>query len=220
MKPEYRSQVEQHLEPDEELIAACECDLAPGVPSQPLWLRKPPPESDLERRIKSRLPGPVRNFLRPSEPKPVGPVGPMERFGNAMESSERAIENGLLRAAHGKALHGGWEGQAGQFLVTHYSAAYVPAVTLMLAVTDRRVLVLADRAKLWQFKRVYAHQWEAPRASVAEIRANPKGLVQRGRFELAFADGSWIALTASVPTHAAPFAARVGALGAFGGGGL
>ncbi|MFJ9088342.1 hypothetical protein ACIRL3_38625 [Streptomyces sp. NPDC102384] len=215
MKPEYRSQVEPHLQPGEELIAACECDLAPGMPSRPLWLRTPPPrESDLERRIKSRLPGPVQNFLRQSEPKPMG------RFGNAMESSERAIDDGLLRAAHGKALHGGWEGRAGQFLVTHYSAAYVPAVTLMLAVTDRRVLVLADRAKLWQFKRVYAHQWETPRAAVAEIRATPKGLVQRGRFELAFADGSWIALTASVPTHATTFAARVGSLGAFGGGGI
>lgn len=36
------------------------------------------------------------------------------------------------------------------------------------------------------------------------------GLLQRGRFELAFADGSWIALVASVPTHAEPFAAQVG----------
>ncbi|MFF3496776.1 hypothetical protein ACFYWS_36175 [Streptomyces sp. NPDC002795] len=203
MKPEFRGQIGPHLWPGEELIAACECDVAPGMPSQPLWLRKPPPESDLERRIKSRLPGPVQNFLRPSEPKPMG------RFENAMESTERAVDNGLLRAVHGKALHGGWESQAGQFLVTHYSAAYVPAVTLMLAVTDRRVLVLADRAKLWQFKRVYKPQWEAPRASVAEIRANPKGLVQRGRFELVFADGSWIALTASVPPHAGRFAARV-----------
>ncbi|MGD6754822.1 hypothetical protein [Streptomyces sp. BH105] len=203
MKPEYRSEVEPRLEPGEELIAACECDLAPGVPDRPLWLRPPPRESDLERRIRSRLPGPVQDFLRPSEPKPMG------RFEYAMESTERAIDNGLTRAAHGKALHGGWDAQAGQFLVAHYSTAYVPAVTLMLAVTDRRVLVLADRAKLWQFKRVYEPQWEAPRATVAGIRANPKGIVQRGRFELVFADGSWVALVASPSAHAAPFAARV-----------
>ncbi|MEB8342669.1 hypothetical protein [Streptomyces endophyticus] len=206
MKPEYRSQVEPHLHPGEELIAACECGLAPGMPDPPVWLRQPPLlQSDLERRIKSRLPGPVRNLLRPSEPKPMG------RFENAMESTERAIDNGLMRATHGKALHGGWDGQAGQFLMTHYSAAYLSAAVLMLAVTDRRVLVLADRAKLWQFKRVYEPQWEAPRTVVADIRANPKGVVQRGRVELVFADGSWIALVASVPTHAGPFAAHVGA---------
>ncbi|MGW2344694.1 hypothetical protein [Streptomyces sp. NPDC001661] len=205
MKPEHRSHVEPRLRPGEELIAACPCELAPGMPDPPLWLRRPPPrETDLERRIKSRLPGPVRNFLRPSEPKPMG------RFERAMETPEWAIDNALMRAAHGKALHGGWDGRAGQFLVTHYSAAYVPAATLLLAVTDRRVLALADRARLWQFKRVYEPLWEAPRASVAEIRANPKGLVQRGRFELAFTDGSWIALVASVPTYAAGFAARVG----------
>ncbi|MER5438950.1 hypothetical protein [Streptomyces sp. NPDC002790] len=205
MNPEYRSQVEPHLHPGEKLIAACECGLAPGTPDRPLWLRHPPSQqSDLERRIKSRLPGPVRNFLRPSEPKPMG------RVENALESAEQAIDNSLMRAAHGKALHGGWDGQAGQFLVTHYSAAYLPAVVLMLAVTDRRVLALADRSKLWQLKRVYEPQWEAHRASVTEIRANPKGLLQRSRFELAFADGSWIALTASVSTHAGRFADRVG----------
>ncbi|MFI5657874.1 hypothetical protein [Streptomyces sp. NPDC051684] len=204
MKPEYRSQVEPRLRPGEELIAACACQLAPGLPDPPLWLQRPrPQQSDLERRIKSRLPGTVRNFLRPSEPKPMG------RFERAMEAPQWAIDNALTRAAHGKALHGGWEGRAGQFLTTHYSAAFLPAVTLMLAVTDHRVLALADRAKLWQVKEVYEPQWEAPRAAVAGIRANPKGLVQRGRFDLVFADGPWIALVASVPTHAAPFAARV-----------
>lgn len=104
---------------------------------------------------------------------------------------------------------GGWESQAGQFLVSHYSAARLPATRLAVVFTDRRVLVLADRSKLWQTTTAYELQWEAPRAAVVGVRANPKGVLQRGRFELAFADGSWIALVASVPTHAEPFAAQV-----------
>ena len=204
MNNDCRDQVQPHLQPGEQLIAVCEGEMAPGVPERPVWLRQPPQESELERRIKSRLPGAVQRFLRPSEPKPAGGV---ER---TMEGAELAVDNTLAQAAHGKGMYGGWESQAGQFLVTHYSAARLPATRLAVAFTDRRVLVLADRAKLWQTTTAYELQWEAPRAAVVGVRANPKGVLQRGRFELAFADGSWIALVASVPTHAEPFAAQVG----------
>ncbi|MYW62899.1 hypothetical protein GTY65_02225 [Streptomyces sp. SID8379] len=204
MNKECSSQVEPHLQAGEQLIAACECELAPGVPDRPVWLRRPPHESDLERRIKSRLPGAVQRFLQPSPPKPDS------RIERTMEGAEQAVDNSLSRVAHGEGLHGGWESQAGEFLVRHYAAAHLPAPRLAVAFTDRRVLVLADRAKLWQLKQAYEPQWEAPRAAVAGIRANPKGIVQRGRFELVFADGSWIALVASVPTHATPFAAQAG----------
>ncbi|MEV6173930.1 hypothetical protein AB0L99_37670 [Streptomyces sp. NPDC051954] len=146
----------------------------------------------------------MQRFLRPSEAKPV------TRFERSMEGAEQATDNALTRAAHGKGMHGGWESQAGQFLVTHYAAARLPATTLAVAFTDRRVLVLADRAKLWQTNRAFELQWEAPRSAVLDVRANPKGVFQRGRFELDFADGSWIALVASVPTHAESFAAQVG----------
>ncbi|WP_306323361.1 MULTISPECIES: hypothetical protein [unclassified Streptomyces] len=215
MNKECRSQVEPHLQPGEQLIAVCECDVAPGVPERPLWLRPEPRGSDLERRIKSRLPGSVQRFLQPRTPNPDSRV---ERFTDGVErvsdSAGQAVDDGLARAAHGKGLHGGWESQAGKFLVAHYSSAYIPATQLAVAVTDRRVLVMADRAKVWQLKRAYEPQWEASRSAVAGIRANPKGVVQRGRFELAFADGSWIALVATVPTHAEPFAAQVGQVGA------
>ncbi|MDQ0761094.1 hypothetical protein QFZ32_005721 [Streptomyces canus] len=202
MNDDCRDQVQPHLQAGERLIAGCKCYMAPGVPERPVWLRQPPQESELERRIKSRLPGAVQRFLRPSEPKPVG------RVERRMEGAELAVDNALTQAAHGKGMHGGWESQAGQFLVTHYSAA--PASTLVVAFTDRRVLVLADRAKLWQTSQVFEPQWEAPRSTALGVRANPKGVLQRGRFELVFADGSWIALVASVPTHAEPFAAQVG----------
>jgi hypothetical protein len=199
-----RDQVQPHLQRGEQLIAVCEGEMAPGVPERPVWLRQPPQESELERRIKSRLPGAVQRFLRPSEPKTAGGV---ER---TMEGAELAIDNTLAQAAHGKGMSGGWESQAGQFLVTHYSAARLPATRLAVAFTDRRVLVLADRAKLWQTTAAYELQWEASRSAVVGVRANPKGVLQRGRFELVFADGSWIALVASVPTHVEPFAAQVG----------
>jgi hypothetical protein len=127
-----------------------------------------------------------------------------------LEGAEQTTENALTRAAHGKSMHGGWESQAGQFLMAHYSAARLPATTLVVAFTDRRVLVLADRAKLWQTNRAYELQWEAPRSTAIGVRANPRGVFQRGRFELLFADGSWIALVASVPTHTDSFAAEIG----------
>ncbi|WP_420037735.1 hypothetical protein ACN2WE_40710 [Streptomyces sp. cg28] len=207
MNKEHRGQAEPHLRPGEELIAACECELAPGVPDQPLSMIRPPQESDLERRIRSRLPGAVQRFLQPSPPKPPARL---DRVADTLEGAERAVDNGLSRAAHGKGLHGGWESQAGQFLATHYTAAHTPASRLLVAFTDRRVLVLADRAKLWQLKQSYEPQWEAPRTALAGIHANPKGVLQRGRFELVFADGSWIALVALVPAHADGFAARAG----------
>jgi hypothetical protein len=175
------------------------------MPERPARLQQPPPqESELERRIKSRLPGAVQRFLRPREPKSV------TRFERTIEGAEQATDNALARAAHGKGMDGGWESQAGQFLVTHYTAARLPASTLAVAFTDRRVLVLADRAKIWQANRAFDLQWEAPRSAVLRVRANPKGIFQRGRFELVFADGSWIAFVASVPTHAEPFVAQVG----------
>ncbi|MGW0758802.1 hypothetical protein ACWD1Y_20455 [Streptomyces sp. NPDC002814] len=146
----------------------------------------------------------MQRFLRPSEPKPV------TRFERTMEGAEQTVENALARGAHGEGMHGGWKSQAGQFLVTHYTAARLPATTLAVVFTERRVLVLADRAKLWQTDRAYELQWEAPRSAVLGVRAKPKGVFQRGRFELEFADGSWIALVASVPTHAESFAAQVG----------
>ncbi|MEU0738325.1 hypothetical protein [Streptomyces sp. NPDC006134] len=126
-----------------------------------------------------------------------------------MENADQAIDDALTRAAHGKGMDGGWESQAGQFLVTHYAAARLPASTLAVAFTDRRILVLADRAKLWQTDRAFELQWEAPRSTVLEVRAASKGVFQRGRFELVFADGSWIALVASVPTHMESFVAQV-----------
>lgn len=204
MNKECRVQIQLHLQPAEVLLAVCECETAPGVPERPIWLQQPPQESELERRFKSRLPAAVQRFLRPQEPKPVS------RFERTAESADQMAEDALTRAVHGKGMQGGWESQAGRFLVTHYTAGRLPAPTMAVAFTDRRVFVLADRAKLWQSGRVFALQWEAPRTSVLGVRANPKGVLQRGRFELLFADGSWIALVASVPTHAQPFAARVG----------
>ncbi|MFF4058190.1 hypothetical protein ACFYZ8_00805 [Streptomyces sp. NPDC001668] len=203
MNSDCRDQVQPYLQPGEQLIAVCEGEMAPGVPERPVWLRQPVQESELERRIKSRLPGSVQRFLRRREPKPVGGV---ERM---LEGVELAVDDTLAQAAHGKGMYGGWDSQAGQFLVTHYSAARLPATRLAVAFTDRRVLVLADRAKLWQTTTAYELQWKAPRDAVVGVRANPKGVLQRGRFELGFADGSWIALVASVPTHAEPFAAQV-----------
>jgi hypothetical protein len=206
MNKDCHEQVQPHLQPGERLHAVCECATAPGAPERPVWLRQPPraEESDLERRIKSRLPGAVERFLRPRDPKPMG------GFERTMEGLEQAKDDALARAVHGKGMHGDWESQAGQFLVAHYTAARLAATTLAVAITDRRVIVLGDRAKFWQTSRVYELQWEAPRSAVLEVRANPRGVLQRGRFELVFADGSWIALVASTPTHAESFAAQVG----------
>lgn len=195
--------MQPYLEIGEQLVAVCECEMAPGVPERPVWLRQPPSESRIERRLKSHLPRPLQRLLQQGVPKSG------TRLERVMEGAEVAADNAFGRAAHGKGMVGGWESQAGRFLVTHYTAARLPASTLAVAFTDRRVLVLADRAKLWDTHRLFKLQWEAPRSLVVGVRANPKGVLQRGRFELMFGDGSWIALLASVPTHAEAFVAQV-----------
>lgn len=71
MDSDCRDQVQPHVRAGERLLAVCERGTAPGVPDLPVRLRQSPQESDLERRVKSRLPGAVQRFLQPSEPRAV-----------------------------------------------------------------------------------------------------------------------------------------------------
>ncbi|MEV6728294.1 MULTISPECIES: hypothetical protein [unclassified Streptomyces] len=107
------------------------------------------------------------------------------------------------RLMHGKGMDGGWQSAAGQLLVSRASAR--GSVTGVLAVTDRRWFDLCDVSPPWRMTPVLKQHWEVPRQAVAAVRANPTGILQKGRMDIHFADGSWVAALASLPAHAAPF---------------
>ncbi|MFG2191239.1 hypothetical protein [Streptomyces sp. NPDC048639] len=211
MNQQLRDQVHPFLQSGEALIVVCACEPAPGVPTPPveMWTRPAREETALEQRIKHRLPGPLRKFLEP-KPMPQDRQSAADSVVDAFTSDSVVVNNATHRAGFGKNLEGGWQSQAGQFVIGHYNAR--GEGTTAIAVTDRRVLVLGNAAKVWQLKEELYLRWEASRSAVPEFRRNAKGVLQRGRFEAVFADGSWVALLTEVPTHAEQFTARASAV--------
>ncbi|MFG2292823.1 hypothetical protein [Streptomyces sp. NPDC048603] len=189
----------------EQLIAVCSYELGPGVPRPPEELLAPPPPSDLHRRIEDKLPQPLRRLARSGllDPRRSRPAA----AANAVDRLPDAVDDLGTRLMHGKSMEGGWQSAAGHFRVS-LANARGSATGGLLAVTDRRWLTLADTSPLWQLTPAMRQAWEAPRPAVAALRVNPRGVLQKGRMDLEFTDGSWIALLASVPAHAAPFAAE------------
>ncbi|MER8095711.1 hypothetical protein [Streptomyces goshikiensis] len=192
MNQERREQAQGFLHPDERLIAACPYELGPGVPLPPEDLLAPPEPPDLGRRIEARLPRSLRQLVARGHDRAPEPV---EDPGTAL--------------AHGTSMEGGWQSAAGQFLVSRANAR--GSATSVLAVTDRRWFGLSDVSPLWQATPVMKQYWEAPRSAIAALRAGT-GVTQRGRMEIRFTDGSWVAVLASAPAQAAPFAAAAARL--------
>ncbi|MFJ3926035.1 hypothetical protein [Streptomyces sp. NPDC090022] len=190
MNEEARDQAHRFLRPDERLIAACGYALAPGVPQPPESLLAPPDPADLGRRIEARLPGALRQLLT-------------SRSHDTHRS--RAAGPAVGGTAHGTGMEGGWESSAGRLLIGR--AGVRGSVTGVLAVTDRRWFGLSDVSPVWQNTPALRQYWEAPRLEVAALRANPAGAHPKGRMDIEFTDGSWVALLASVPAHAPAFAA-------------
>ncbi|MBT2459238.1 hypothetical protein [Streptomyces sp. ISL-86] len=203
MNQAVREQAARFVHQGERLIAACSYELAPGVPHPPEALLAPAEPSALGQRIEAKLPRPLRQLVRarvldPRQSKPAAAADALDRAPDALD--------GLgTRLMHGKGMEGGWQSAAGHFLVSRADAR--GSVTGVLAVTDRRWFGLSDVSPLWQSTPVMKQYWEAPRPAVAALRANPTGVLQKGRMDIEFTDGSWVAVLASVPAHAAPFAA-------------
>ncbi|MFD3556636.1 hypothetical protein [Streptomyces goshikiensis] len=193
MNQERREQAQGFLRPDERLIATCSYELGPGVPVPPEDLLAPPEPPDLGRRIEARLPRSLRQLVTRGHDRAPEPVADP---GTAL--------------THGTSMEGGWQSAAGHFLVSR--ANLRGSATGVLAVTDRRWFGLSDVSPLWQATPTMKQYWEAPRSAIAALRANPTGVAQRGRMEIQFTDGSWVAVLATLPAQAAPFAAAAARL--------
>ncbi|WP_328764379.1 MULTISPECIES: hypothetical protein [unclassified Streptomyces] len=204
MNQERRAQAEEFLHPGERLIAACSYELGPGVPHPPEALLAPAEPSALARQVAAKAPRPLRQLLAAGgvlDPRRSKPAA----VADAIDRAPDAVEQLGSRLMHGKSMEGDWRSAAGRFLIGRASAR--GSVTGVLAVTDRRWFGLTDVSPLWRMTPVLKQYWEAPRPAVTAVRANPTGVLQKGRMDIVFADGSWVAVLASLPTHAAPFAA-------------
>ncbi|GLW70619.1 hypothetical protein Kpho02_29180 [Kitasatospora phosalacinea] len=182
------------LAPGERLRAAATVSLAPGIPHPPAELLPPRQPAEWERKL-ARPIGLLRRARALVDPvaSATGAVG--DRIADAVPDA----------AWHGRGMDGGWTSAAGRFVLRWYEDG--AKGDCLLALTDRRLLLLADRAKPWQLDPVYAPHHELPRHETAALRRNPKGVLQRGRVDLHFPDGSWAALTTPLPSTADELAA-------------
>ncbi|MFF5703666.1 hypothetical protein ACFY7H_14320 [Streptomyces sp. NPDC012794] len=195
MNEERRQQAREFLQPGEHLIAVCSHDLGPGVPTPPESMLAPPEPAGLQQRIEARLSRPLRHLakpraLDPRRPRPAGAADPSGRTSDATDA---------------KGMEGGWQSSAGDFVISRANVR--GPLACVLALTDRRWFALGDVSPLWHTTPVMKQYWEVPRSAVAAVRANPGGAAQFGRMDIEFTDGSWVALLATVPAHAMPFAA-------------
>ncbi|MFB7462657.1 hypothetical protein ACFCZ1_03945 [Streptomyces sp. NPDC056224] len=200
---EGRERVQEFVQPGERLVTWCSFELGPGVPTPPESLLAPPEPSGLQRRIEERLPGPLKQLakaraLDPRRSRPAAAAAAIDRMPDAVDALG-------TRLMHGKSMEGGWQSAAGHFVIGRANAR--GSVTGVLAVTDRRWFGLSDVSQLWQMTPVMKQYWEAPRSAVSALRANPTGVLQKGRMDIEFTDGSWVAVVASVPRNAAGFVA-------------
>ncbi|MDT0460128.1 hypothetical protein RM550_31150 [Streptomyces sp. DSM 41527] len=119
-----------------------------------------------------------------------------ESLNEAQENIEDALDNATERMIYGKPMEGGWTSMAGRFLVQVTNAGGSPRHQ---ALTDRRLFVLTDQATGWR-----EHEPELEVAAqvqlsnIAELRPRPRTTFPRGRFDLVFVDGSWLALCCSL----------------------
>lgn len=190
-----RQVLEPLLEPGELLVEAATVSLAPGIPRPPEELLTPRRPSGLEQKLT----------------RPFGALRRAYAVVNPVSSAVGAVEDRMMNAVPGRLVHGtgmdgSWTSAAGRFVVRMYEdGAYASG---LLTVTDRRVLMVVDRSALWQlFTEQHAVHWAVPRGELAEFRRNAKGVIQRGRIDLVFRDGSWAGVTADLPRNADPLVA-------------
>jgi hypothetical protein len=170
------------LEQGEQLRCAAEFHVAPGVPEPPFWM------------------------VREVYPQ----LAPATKAGTVMAAGGYAqdvlVGNVIGRGLHGRGMAGGWRSTAGRLRI------HVVANAGDLVVTDRRVLVLQPRLALKGLKPTdeMVPCWETERAEITGVRPRPKGVLQRGRLDVHFRDGSWIGLVMRSPAHREPMAAALG----------
>ncbi|MEU5208089.1 hypothetical protein [Streptomyces sp. NPDC020742] len=217
MRPDYRDCFPPFLQPGERLIIASDYygnSALPSVPAQLRTPRTPPPPSALEQRVRGALGSALDKVTRPLEAlgtnrlvnnpatRAAGRVG--DRVENAALNLEHFADRATERAIWGTVMDGGWQSMAGRFLVDLTNAGGDPK---RQALTDRRLILLVDHNTSW---RNPAPQWDfgvaVPRTHIARVTAHPKA-ISRGRFDVTFVDGSWIALGSVLRTNMEGFVA-------------
>ncbi|MEJ8650208.1 hypothetical protein WKI65_19430 [Streptomyces sp. MS1.AVA.3] len=118
-----------------------------------------------------------------------------ENLNEAQENIEDALDDAANRALFGKTMEGSWSSMAGRFLVQVTNAGGSPRHQ---ALTDRRLFVLTDQASGWREREPELEvAVQIQLSNIAELRPRPRMTFPRGRFDLVFVDGSWIALCCS-----------------------
>ncbi|WP_405408673.1 hypothetical protein [Streptomyces decoyicus] len=118
-----------------------------------------------------------------------------EGLNEAQENIEDALDDAANRALFGKTMEGSWTSMAGRFHVQVTNAGGSPRHQ---ALTDRRLFVLTDRATGWREQEPELEvAVQIQLSNIAELRPRPRMTFPRGRFDLVFVDGSWIALCCS-----------------------
>lgn len=165
------------------------------------------PGETLRAVVSACLDSDIKDPPRKFQPKPSGLLGhlggALERVAPFIEPTETVID-GIMNIGSGKVWGGGWNSQAGRLIIAAYPVKRVPGggllgTSLQFAVTDRRALIvyLPRRAS------------KLPAGVIAEYgpgqlrnRPEPPPKRQKNRADLAFPDGSWIAVQAETPQHA------------------
>ncbi|GAA2305201.1 hypothetical protein OHT20_14355 [Streptomyces caniferus] len=124
----------------------------------------------------------------------VGTVA--EGLNEAQDDIEDALDDAANRALFGKTMEGDWSSMAGRFLVQVTNAGGSPRHQ---ALTDRRLFVLTDHATGWREREPELEvAAQIQLSNIAELRPRPRMTFPRGRFDLVFIDGSWLALCCSL----------------------
>ncbi|MFF4800066.1 hypothetical protein ACFY1U_16920 [Streptomyces sp. NPDC001351] len=101
---------------------------------------------------------------------------------------------GMWRLVRGRVWQGGWESDAGRFVIAVRSGDRRGSYEndrFLLTFTDRRVLLLSSSSsREHETPELFA---EYPR-HVVRLRSEPHPARHRNRVDLAFPDGSWVAL--------------------------
>lgn len=118
-----------------------------------------------------------------------------ESLNEAQENVEDALDDAANRALFGTTMEGDWTSMAGRFLVQVTNAGGSPRHQ---ALTDRRLFVLTDHATGWREREPELEiAAQIQLSNIAELRPRPRMTFPRGRFDLVFVDGSWLALCCS-----------------------
>ncbi|MEV5595642.1 hypothetical protein [Streptomyces sp. NPDC052496] len=193
------------LQPGEVLLHSEQYEVYPSLPLVPAHLRVPRKQSLLEKRLRGALGSVLDKAARPlgiatdnrfTSHRLTRAAGTVAHgLSEAQDTFEDAVDRAAEHMMYGKPMEGGWTSLAGRFHVQVTNAGGSP---VHQAVTDRRLFVLTDHATGWRARDPELElAVEVPRPDIAELRPRPRTTFPRGRFDLVFVDGSWIALSCS-----------------------